>query len=134
MADLSNYVIQQLLLHTVGKSTYGLPTTYVALYTTTPSAVATDGVEVTGGSYARIATPPSSWNNPVVGSTVTISNAVDLVFPTASAAWGTVNGAGILDASTAGNLLWFGPLTTAKVVNNGDTFKLLAGSITLSMS
>ena len=48
------------------------------------------------------------------------SNAATITFPAPSASWGSIVAIGIFDASTGGNLLLWGPLTTAKTVNNGD--------------
>lgn len=122
--NLSDYLENKLLDHTVGKTSYTMPTAYIALYTVTPSDSG-GGTEVTGGSYARVTTAGANWNAASGGST---SNSADLTFPTASASWGTVVAVGILDASSAGNLLWWGPLTSNKTVDSGDTFKFAGGT------
>jgi hypothetical protein len=107
----------------------GPTTVYVALYTTTPSD-AGGGVEVSGGSYARVAVTSSLANwagTQGAGTTVastgtsgTTSNNNVITFPAPTANWGTIVAAGIFDATTAGNLLIWGALTTNKTVNNGD--------------
>jgi hypothetical protein len=47
-------------------------------------------------------------------------NAAAITFPTPSANWGTIVAFGIFDATSAGNLLVWGPITPNKTVNNGD--------------
>ncbi len=97
-------------------------TVYVALFTTAPSAGG-GGVEVTGGSYARQA---ATWTSPSGGST---SNVADVVFPTASADWGTVVAYAIFDASSSGNMLYFANLGSPRTVLNTDQVKFPAGQL-----
>lgn len=87
------------------------------------------GTEVTGGSYARLVTT-GKWASASAGS---ITTSADLDFGTASASWGTIVAVGLLDASTVGNFLWWGPLSASKTINSGDAFKIPAGSLTLSL-
>lgn len=121
MAGMTDYSAMNWLAYIVGKTAMPtLPTVYVGLFTTAPTSNAgvTGAVEVSGGSYARQPTSPSSWNTPnaSVGSepSVTpayINNAQAITFPIATADWGTVVAFGLFDAVTAGNLLtwdWLG--------------------------
>ena len=92
---------------------------YFALFTAAPTD-AGGGTEVTGGSYARVAYQPtdSNWNTPnVAGNT---SNKLAITFPSPTGNWGNVSYVGIFDRLTNGNLLWYGPLTDAIDVLNGD--------------
>ena len=98
------------------------------MYTVTPADVA--GTEVTGGSYARVLVDPTvatNWlttqgntTSPSTGTSATTSNNAVITFPAPTANWGTITGIGILDAITAGNILFWAPLSLSKVVNNGD--------------
>lgn len=120
----------------------GPTTVYVGLYTTTP-ADAAGGVEVSGGSYARVAVTSSLANwagTQSAGSTVassgtggTTSNNAILTFPTPSAGWGTVVAQGIFDAATGGNLLIWGAVTTPKTINTGDTVQIVAGALSIQI-
>ncbi len=102
---------------------------YYGLLTATP-ADAGGGVEATGGSYARVAVASSLANyagTQAAASTVassgtsgTTSNNSAITFPAPTANWGSIGWFGIYDAATGGNLLFWGALTTAKTVNNGD--------------
>ena len=49
-----------------------------------------------------------------------ITNASALTFGTPIDDWGRISHWAWKDASTSGNMLWFGPLTTPKNVSNGD--------------
>lgn len=128
--NLSDYAENKILDHSVGKASWTSPTIYVALYTVAPTD-STSGTEVSGGSYARVTTSASTWNSASAGAT---SNASAIVFPTASASWGTVTAVALVDASTAGNIVWYGTLTSNKTVDSGDTFQFAAGALTLSLN
>lgn len=107
----------------------GPTSTYIALFTTNPSDPG-GGVEVTGGSYARVAVTSSlaNWAGTQAaasttassGTSGTTSNNAAVTFPAPTANWGVITGVGIFDASTGGNLLLWGALTVSKTVNSGD--------------
>lgn len=99
-------------------------TVYVALFTTIPTR-STAGTEVSGGSYARQSVTLSA------GAAGLSDNTNLLTYPTATADWGTVVGIGLMSASTAGTLYWFGNLTANKTVGNGTTFSIAIGDIDL---
>ena len=114
MAGLSDYTAENLLNYIVGKTAVPtLPTAYVALFTTAPTSDAgTGGTEVSGGSYARVATTGANWNAASASSGTepsvipcSTSNSSTLTFTTATASWGTVQAFGLYDAATSGNLL-----------------------------
>lgn len=127
MADAkSDYLEDALLNHVLRNVTYTSPTTiYVGLYTTMPSDDGTGGVEVSGGSYARQSV---TFSAPVSGQ---VANSALVTFPTATADWGTVLGIGLFDASTGGNLLYYGTLTASKIVGTGDTISFAASALTV---
>lgn len=117
------------LTNSTAAAASGPTSTYVGLFTTN----ATDAggfVEVTGGSYTRVAVASSlaNWAGTQgagtavasSGTTGTTSNNTILTFPAPTAAWGVVTGIGVFDATTAGNLLFYSALTTSKTINNGD--------------
>jgi hypothetical protein len=121
--NITNYLETRLLDHSINNVDTGA-----------------SGVEVSGGSYARVNVLTGNAGGHFFGSAAsadpsTSSNAADIVFPTATANWGTIVGVGILDSTTtgAGNLLWVGNLTASKVVNTGDVFKFLTGQLVLTL-
>lgn len=144
MTATSNYLENAVIDHIFRGATFSKPSAlYVALFTAAPSDSG-GGTEVSGGSYARAQLDPSNtnWNATQGGTTGASSgtggqtaNAVDITFPTPSADWGSVTHIGIFDASSSGNLLFHGALTTPKTVNNGDPApKFTAGSLTVTLA
>lgn len=129
----SDYLEAKVLDHVLGGGDYTRPgTVYVALFTATP-ADAGGGTEVSGGSYARAAVTNNATNFPAASGTVTTkSNGTAITFPKATAAWGTVTAFGIFDAATAGNLLYWGSLTTSRAVAIDDTPSFAAGALTIT--
>lgn len=119
----SDYLEDKLINHVLRNTTYTSPTTvYAALYTVTPSD-STAGTEVTGGAYAREA---MAFDAPSPGGET--QNTAEVAFTVATASWGTVVAASIMDAVTAGNLLYWGDVTPNKAVTQDDQFKFAAGA------
>lgn len=128
MAKMSNYLENALINATLRNTAYTSPVTvYVALYTTDPTD-ADSGTEVSGGAYARQAV---TFGAPTDG---VATNSAGVNFPTATANWGIVTHIGIRDASTAGNLLYHGVLTTARTINTNDQLTFLIGQISVSLA
>jgi hypothetical protein len=125
MTAISNYLENKLLDHTLRNTSYTSPTTvYLALYTSNPTD-ADSGTEVSGGSYARQTVAFSA------AASGTISNSADITFTSMPAA--TVTHVGVRDASSAGNLLYHGSLSSSKSVDSGDTFKISTGDLDISL-
>lgn len=127
MAEMSNYLENALINATLRGTAYTSPTTvYVGLYTTDPTDANT-GTEVSGGSYARVAVTFGAPSNGVS------TNSASVTFPTATGTWGTITHIGILDASTAGNLLYHTPLDAAKTIASGDVFTISTGNLSVTL-
>jgi len=93
---------------------------HISLHTADPLDAAS-GAEVTGGSYARVATAPLDANWTAVSATDgNTDNAAAITFPTPTANWGVVTHFAVWDRATTGNMMVHGALTTAKTINNGD--------------
>jgi hypothetical protein len=100
---------------------------YVSLHTTDPGD--TGASEVSGGAYARQG--PVTFANAGANPTIA-SNSAIVTYPTATAGWGTIGYFGLWDAATAGNFRGAGALSASKNVNNGDTARFLAGTLTIT--
>lgn len=125
---MSNFLENALINATLRATTYTSPATvYVSLWTSDPTD-AGSGTEVSGGSYARTAV---TFGAPSNGTSL---NNADVIFPTATASWGTVGWIGINDASTSGNLLYHTPLDTSKTIDSGDIFKIATGNLSVTLS
>lgn len=124
----TDYCENKVLDHINGKSSFTMPTAYVALFTAAPSD-AGGGTEVSGGSYARVATSGATWSAASGGSA---ANAAAISFPTASASWGTVTHYALFDASSSGNMLRWAALTASKTIGSGDTASFAIGALQMT--
>lgn len=130
MSAASDYLENKVLDHVLGNTTYTpAGTLYLGLWT------ADDGLEsgtltseVSGGSYARkaITFAAASGGSAATNATVT--------FDAATANWGTITHVAVMDASTAGNVLFHGAVTTSKTIESGDTFQVSSGNLTISLA
>lgn len=103
---------------------------YVGLFTAAPSDTG-GGTEVTGNGYARVATGTIS----VSGTDTLATNAAAIEFSAASGGnWGTITHAAIFDASSSGNMLAWAALTTSRTINDGDVFRIPAGSLDITLT
>lgn len=116
LSDLWERIVLDLIL---GPTTHGsassgfVPTTvYIGLFTTVPNDAGTGGVEVSGGSYARVAVPNSEAYWPAAITEAGLSskkNANAVIFPRATANWAVaptyIEGFGIFTASVSGQLM-----------------------------
>jgi hypothetical protein len=122
----SSYTLDAALLAATltGNSYTGNATVYCALYSVLPTAN-TSGTELTGNGYSRQTVAFSVANN-VATSTGNVT------FSATGNAW-TAVGAGILDAATAGNLLYFGSLDSSKTVVPTANLTLTTGNVTITL-
>ena len=123
----STYLANALYNHVYRNTTDTSPTTvYVALFTSSSSLAAlkagTITNEVSGGSYARVS---ATYAAPTDGD----GSAGTVTFTTATAGWGVVRFFAIMDASTSGNVLVYGQLSSDVTINTGNTFQFNSGSL-----
>jgi hypothetical protein len=137
MTAASNYLENKVLDHVLKNTAYTQPSNlYIGLYTNTSANAATnleagtltDEVSTSGTAYARqtVAFSAASGGTSATSATVT--------FATATASWGTITHVAILDASTSGNVLFWGAVTTAKAIDSGDTFQITSGNLSISLA
>lgn len=129
MSALSDYA-ENLTLNVLlrAQSHTGAAQTYVALYTADP----TDSGTGTEASYTNYTRKAVTWTAPANGVT---QNTAQIDFPAnggASAA--TVTHVGVLDASSAGNLLFHSALTTSKTLQPGDVLSFAASALQITLS
>lgn len=128
MAGKSDYLENKILDHILGNTAYSAPANIYFALMTAPPTDAGGGTEVTGGSYARVGLTNNTTNFPNA-SAGSKSNGVDVSFPTATASWGSVTHVAVYDASSAGNLLFWAPLTAPVTVPNGGSLLFAAGQL-----
>jgi len=129
MADLSTYMEDRIINFMRNVAITGEAAVYVGLFTADDGLEAgTITSEVSGGSYARQLAGLSASADGVS------ANAGDITFPTATAEWGLVTHAALIDALTNGNVIMHSALAASKQVDNGDTFKILAGELDVTIT
>jgi len=131
MSAASNYLENEILDHVLGQQARDFTSPanlYISLYTTNPDED-DSGTEVSGTNYTRTAV---SFNAASSGSA---TNDGDVTWTAAgSGGWGTITHIGIHDASSAGNLLFYGALTASKSVDEGDIFQISDTQLTISLA
>ena len=126
--DFSNYLANKLISATVRNTSYPAPrNVYLALFTTDPTKD-NAGEEVNQASYNR---QEVTFTSPTNGVS-TNANQVD--WNTATSNWGNVGWVAIMDASSAGNMLYYTALDNAKEILSGDQFKIDAGKLSLTLT
>lgn len=148
----SNYLSKKVLDHILGNSAYTAPTTvYVGLWkslsaalTDASSGSATGEVSASGTAYGRVAISnnATNWPNASGSTTALKQNGLSIAWATATAAWTepatptspaeTISQFALLDASSSGNILFWGSLTTPKAIGAGDTASFSAGALTIT--
>ena len=131
MSAASNYLENKILDHVLTATAYTQPSRFIALYTASPGEAGSHASEVStaGTAYARQAV---TFAAAATGSSAT--NAT-VTFPTATANFGTITHVAMVNSDTegAGNVLFYGAVTTAKTIETGDTFQISAGNLTISL-
>jgi hypothetical protein len=111
-------------------------TVYVGLYTATPSDTG-GGTESTTGQITNYARQPITVGTGVfaAASAGSTSNSNIIDFGTSSGGTGSaVTQWGIFDAVTAGNLLFWGDLTTPQTVSSGNPYNFAIGALVIALT
>lgn len=97
---------------------------YIALFVSVPPLSGPVGGEEVvisvGTNYSRVAVAVGAgeWNDDGAGE---YRNTNQIIFPLpGDTDWNIITGAGIFDAQTAGNMLYYAGLTASKTVSSGD--------------
>lgn len=121
--SFSNYLENKILDHILKVAVYTPATNlYIALYTIAPTD-AGGGTELSGNGYIR--TLCNNWTPASSGS----SNSILILFPEATADWGTVVAFAIWDAQSGGNFLKWADLTVNRTIINKDSVKFNIGEL-----
>lgn len=137
MSAASNYLENKVLDHVLTATSYTAPgTRYLALFNNTSGNAAanleagtlSDEVSTSGTAYNRKAVTfaAASGGSSATNATVT--------FDAATASWGSITHVAVMDASSSGNVLFWGAVTTAKTIDSGDTFQVTSGNLTISLA
>ena len=128
MSAKSNYLEKRVLDHFLGTSSTSAPSNvYLSLHTANPTDDAS-GTELSGNGYSR---QVITFNAAHATNGNTTNSSVE-EFTASGGNFGTVTHFGIWDASSSGNMLYYGALTASKVIADGDTLRFAADSITIT--
>ena len=141
MSAASNYLENKVLDHVLGEGARNFTspaTIYLGLFKNTSgnaavnleAGILTDEISDSGTAYARQGVNFSAAVNGVAATADTVT------WTTATADWGTVTHVAVLDSGTAGagNVLFWGQLTTSKLIENGDTFQITSNNLTVTLA
>ena len=135
MGSLSNLQENKVLNHVLKVEEDTPATLYVALCTgsVTDAMVGSTLPEVPdAGNYARVAAGAFD-----AAASRTTANTAEITFPACvTTAWGTVTSWALTDSAThlAGNVVAYGDFTTPKSIVDGNTAKILAGDLDISVT
>lgn len=124
--SISNYVetkVMDALFNNVSPAAVQLSARYIKLHTGDPGE---DGTANAAAETTRKSITSAATANGVFTST----NALTWTSVSTSETYSYVS---LWDASTAGNCLWSGALTTARAVIAGDSFEIAIGSLTVTL-
>lgn len=137
MSAASNYLENKVLDHVLGNTQFSQPANlYLGLFTNDSGNAATnleagtltDEVSTNTTGYGR---QPVSFG---VASSGSSSTDQTVTFDPATANWGTITHVAVMDASTSGNVLFWGAVTTSKTIESGDTFQVSSSNLTVSLA
>jgi hypothetical protein len=130
MSAASDYLENKLLDHVLKNTAYSQPSNlYLGLFTANTGLESNSpSAEVSGGSYARKAVTFAAASSGSAATSATVT------FDTATANWGTITHVAVMDASTSGNVLFWGAVTASKTIETGDTFQVSSGNLTISLA
>lgn len=138
---ISNYAANGFLDRMFRNQALTVSANYIALVTATPTDSSTGSTitEPSGNNYSRKqinttggASP--AWSAVTGTSPTTLTNNQTVTMATPSGSWGTITYMCILDASSAGNLLFYGDVTDNAVAASDTVSFASSGGITVTMS
>jgi len=130
MGGFSDYCENQILDHLFGKGVYSPPTIYVGLSASDPGDDGTGLSEPSGNGYARVETAAADWN---VAADGLLDNAGTIPLGPATGDWGPLTHFALFDAPAGGHLLVHGALAHPRTIESGDSARLAAGDLEITL-
>lgn len=130
----SNYFISKFLNQTFNAAAFSFPgTLFAALWTSTLNASSTGSTagEASYTGYARVSVAANTTNFPTSSGGAAIQNGTAITFPANGGTLQTVTFFAILDASSAGNILYWGSITSTDI-NAGNTPQVNVNALTVT--
>lgn len=136
---ISNYAANGFLDRMFRNQAFTVSATHLALTTVavTEGMTGSTITEPSGNNYSRKQINTTGGASPawtaVTGTApTTLTNNQQVTMATPSGSWGTIVYCAICDASTTGNLLWFGDVTDQAVTTNDTVSFAASGGITIT--
>lgn len=130
----ANYYISKVLNQFWNATAFSFPATlFAALWTATLTAASTGSTagEASYTGYGRVSITANTTNFPASAGGSAIQNATLITFGANAGSLQTATFFAILDASSAGNLLYWGSITST-AINPGDTPQVNTNGLTAS--
>lgn len=131
VAGWSDYLAHAAIDHILLISAFAQPAALWVAGVTVATVDADTGSTITepgAGAYVRV-----NFEDWVASSGGASSNNTDIVWPVATASWGNILGAPILDASSAGNLLLHGSIDSPQVIDIDEIMQFDAGDLDITL-
>lgn len=136
---MSDYCEAKVADHILRTSSFTKPSgIWIALCTAAPSDSSTGSTitEPSSGGYARYsmgAPLDATWTR-ASSTTNAVANAAAISWTASGGNYGTITHVCVVDASTAGNILFHGALSASKTINDGDTFTIAIGGLSITFA
>ena len=128
---ISNYLAGKWIDHVLRNTAYTSPGTSIYIGLSTTQTAAAGGTPASGNNYSRVNV--TAWDAPSSTNGAT-QNTGAINFATPSGTWGTPDSVDIWDASTSGNLLYFGSITGGGAISANDAVSFAAGALDITIS
>lgn len=129
MTALAPYAENAILEHLFKNTSLAVANAYIGYFN---NSITDDSVptEVSGNGYARVQIDNKMGS--ASGGTITNTSAIE--FPVASGGdHGTIVAIAIFDASSGGNMIAFGDLSSSRTVSDGDQLSIAVGNLSISI-
>ena len=135
-SSFSGYFEQAILGLITGKTSFSLPTCYVAATTVVPTAASTGATitEATYTGYARKSTSGSDWNSPSSSGPASVTNANAITFAACTGGTSTINSIALCDSGStgAGNMLGWCGITSVVISVTQTPLTIAIGAATIT--
>jgi hypothetical protein len=136
---ISQSMMHQLLDHAIGKLAFTFPATVaMSLDTANPSSTSTGAsqAETVYTNYVRLLFSTATFNSSTTATPSVALNAATLTFANCGATGSTLLGFCLNDSQTtgAGNVMWFGGLTSTVISSTQTPPTIAAGALSMSLA
>lgn len=132
---MTDYLEKKLLDHTLGKTAFTMPvTTYLSLHTASPTDTGSHASEISTTSSAYARQSITSIMNATNATTGVSDNSSTITFGPAISDWGTITHVGVEDASTVGNQLLWGAMTSSRLISTGDSLQFATSAFAITFA